>query len=167
MTEGLNALRILIVDDNPQMRTIIGAILAAADARLIHYAQHGGHGLEVMEAFTPDVVFVDYEMPVMNGLDFVRAVRQMPGQARFTPLIMLTGHSDMTRLALARDRGVTEFVAKPVSAKTVLGRLSHVISHPRPFIECKTYFGPERRRLKAKDYAGPLRRAGDARTLAI
>jgi DNA-binding response OmpR family regulator len=84
----------------------------------------------------------------MNGLDVVAAVRFLETSGRFLPLIMLTGHSDMTRLTRARDCGVTEFVTKPVSAKTVLGRLQAVIPNPRPFIKTRSFFGPELRRRK-------------------
>jgi two-component system chemotaxis response regulator CheY len=52
---------------------------------------------------------------------------------------------------------VTEFLAKPVTAKTLLMRLTNIIEHPRPFVRAKGYFGPDRRR-RSEDYAGPERR---------
>jgi hypothetical protein len=60
---------------------------------------------------------------------------------------------------LARDAGVNEFLAKPVSVKAILTRLISVIEHPRPFVRTKTYFGPCRRRRVDDEYRGPERRA--------
>lgn len=163
MASGLAALRILVVDDNPQMRTIVGTVLAAAGVGQIFYAQDGREGLSALIAHQPDITFVDYEMPKMNGLDFIARVRTLDSDLRMTALIMLTGHSDSPRLRAARDRGVTDFLAKPVAARTILARLQAVILHPRPFILTRSYFGPDRRRRTAENYAGPRRRASDGR----
>jgi two-component system chemotaxis response regulator CheY len=161
MASGLAALRILVIDDNPQMRTIVGTVLSAAGVGQIFYAQNGREGLSALLGCQPDVTFVDYEMPQMNGLDFISGVRALDGDLRMSALIMLTGHSDSRRLSAARDRGVNEFLAKPVAARTILGRLQSVILHARPFILTGNYFGPDRRRRSAGDYAGPRRRSSD------
>lgn len=158
---GLDALRILIIDDNAQMRTILGTILGGVGMRKLHYAPDGRAGLQSLREFVPDIVYVDYEMPLMNGLDFISAVRAFESNQRFTPIIMLTGHSDLPRLNAARDRGVNEFLAKPVTAKTIISRLSTVIYKPRPFIKSPDFFGPERRRRRGGDYVGELRRSTD------
>ena len=73
----------------------------------------------------------------------------------------MTGHSEKSRVTEARDAGVTEFVAKPVKAQTLLTRIEAVILRPRPFVRSPSYFGPDRRRTGTKDYAGPFRRADD------
>ena len=161
MTVGLGTLHILVVDDNAQMRTIVGTVLAAAGVRHIHYAGDGRHGLEVVAELRIDVAYVDHEMPVMNGLDFISAIRALETPDQFMPIIMLTGHSDLRRLNEARDRGVTEFVAKPVSARTLLTRLDAVIQRPRPFMRSDTYFGPDRRSRFREAYDGPKRRRSD------
>jgi two-component system chemotaxis response regulator CheY len=167
MAVGLSALRLLVIDDNPQLRTIVDTVLAAAGVRHLHYAQDGRQGLRALAEFQPDVCYVDYEMPVMNGLDFISAVRSRDTEDRHLPIIMLTGHSDVLRLNAARDRGVTEFLCKPVSANTILKRLESVILHPRPFIQSPSFFGPDRRR-RLESYSGPPRRASDlARTVDI
>ncbi|MFI4933000.1 MAG: response regulator [Caulobacterales bacterium] len=160
MPVGLGALQLLVIDDNAQMRTIVGTVLAAAGARHIYYAADGRQGLEIVGARKIDVAYVDHEMPVMNGLEFISAVRALETLDQFLPIIMLTGHSDLRRLNEARDRGVTEFVAKPVSAKTILTRLDAVIQRPRPFVRSDSYFGPDRRRHDGS-YEGPMRRRSD------
>ena len=132
MAAGLAALDLLVIDDNAQMRTIVGTVLAAAGVRRLHYAPDGRRGLEVLKRSPVDVVFVDFEMPVMNGLAFLTAVRSMESEHRYLPIIMLTGHSDLKRITAARDLGVNEFLGKPVTAKSILSRLSTVITPPRP-----------------------------------
>ena len=159
--EELAALRILVIDDNEQMRTIIGAVLGGAGIRQLFYAPDGRRGFEVVSQAGIDAVYVDQEMPVMNGLDFISAVRGLQSADRYMPIIMLTGHSDHCRLAGARDRGVTEFLCKPVTANTIVNRLNAIIMNPRPFVLANNYFGPNRRRRRQSDYRGELRRASD------
>jgi DNA-binding response OmpR family regulator len=71
---------------------------------------------------------------------------------------MVTGHTEKTRVTAARDAGVTEFLAKPISAKALYQRIVNVVANPRPFIRTKTYFGPDRRRGVNANYTGPERR---------
>ena len=59
---------------------------------------------------------------------------------------------------MARDAGVTEFLAKPISAKALYQRIVNVVVSPRPFIKTKSYFGPDRRRNTVTAYIGPERR---------
>jgi len=61
----------------------------------------------------------------------------------------------------ARDIGITEILAKPVTAKAVYERIISIIQNPRPFVRAKSYFGPDRRR-KAKDFGGSDKRREDA-----
>ena len=161
MAEGLKSLRVLVVDDNEQMRIIIGAVLSAVGVGRLFYAGNGREALETLHREQIDLAFVDYEMPVMNGLDFISRVRASGGEMRFLPIIMLTGHSDMLRLNAARDRGVNEFLAKPVTARNIVLRLNAVIFKARDYVQCDDFFGPDRRRRAAPDYAGPMRRAVD------
>jgi DNA-binding response OmpR family regulator len=89
-------------------------------------------------------------------------IRQPGANANpFVPIIMLTGHSEKRRVTAARDAGVTEFLAKPLSAKALYERIVNVVVNPRPFVKTRTYFGPDRRRnAGAGTYAGPERRKG-------
>ena len=141
---------------------LIGTVLSAAGVGHLHYASDGRRGLEVMTQYSIDLAYVDHEMPVMNGLEFISAVRAMDSSDRYMPIIMLTGHSDIPRLNAARDSGVTEFLCKPVTAKTILTRLNAVIMEPRSFVMSPGFFGPDRRRTRGAGYQGPRRRADEA-----
>jgi two-component system, chemotaxis family, chemotaxis protein CheY len=100
-------------------------------------------------------------MPIFDGLELVRMIRQPGANANpYVPIIMLTGHSEKNRVLRARDAGITEFLAKPISATALYERILTLVANPRPFIRTKTYFGPDRRRTAGVNYLGPERRKG-------
>jgi CheY-like chemotaxis protein len=158
---GLAALRILVVDDKPQMRSIVGAVLSSAGVGQVSYAADGERALELVSSGAVDVVFADLEMPVMNGLELISAIRGLSTRERYLPIIMLTAHSDLARLSEARDRGMTEFLCKPVTARSILSRLEAVILRSRPFVSAPDYFGPDRRRAANGDKSKARRRSMD------
>src|SRR5260370_19105395 len=80
-----------------------------------------------------------------------------------TAIKMLACHTEKAHVVAARDAGITEFLAKPLSANALHGRILNIISNPRPFIKSKTYFGPDRRRHTESHHVGPERRNGGAR----
>ena len=152
-------LRFLVVEDNPHMRRIIRTLLQGFGSREIYEAADGVAGLEAFNKYTPDIVIMDWAMPVFDGLDFARMIRQPDTNASpFTPIIMLTGHSERKRVTAARDAGVTEFMVKPVSATALHQRIVNVVANPRRYIRTKSYFGPDRRRNSTPGYSGPERR---------
>jgi two-component system, chemotaxis family, chemotaxis protein CheY len=154
-----NKLRFLLVDDNPHMRRMLRTLLQGFGSREVYEAEDGAGGFEAFTKFTPDIVIIDWAMPVFDGLEFARMIRQPDTNASpFTPIIMLTGHSERRRVAAARDAGVTEFMVKPISAKGLHQRILSVIVNPRRYIKTKSYFGPDRRRNSAPSYTGPERR---------
>jgi CheY-like chemotaxis protein len=154
-----NSLRFLVIDDNAHMRRILRTLLHGFGAREVHEAEDGASGLEAFNHFLPDIIITDWAMPIFSGLELTQMIRQPDGNANpYVPIIMMTGHSEKRRVTAARDAGVTEFLAKPVSAKGLYERIVNVIVNPRPFIRTKTYFGPDRRRSAVSTYSGPERR---------
>jgi two-component system chemotaxis response regulator CheY len=154
-----NKLRFLVVDDNPHMRRILKALLLGFGAREVHEAADGAAGLEAFNQLTPDIVIMDWAMPLVDGLEFARMIRQPDVNASpFTPIIMLTAHSERQRVTAARDAGVTEFMVKPISPTGLHQRIVNVIANPRQFIRTTSYFGPDRRRNITPSYSGPERR---------
>jgi DNA-binding response OmpR family regulator len=73
---------------------------------------------------------------------------------------MMTGHSDYSTVVTVRDSGANEFLAKPISLKSLSQRIIHIIEKPRPFVKTKRYFGPDRRRQQLP-YRGPDRRKSE------
>jgi CheY-like chemotaxis protein len=164
----LDLVRILLVDDNHHMRALLTEILRAIGARDIHEAGDGAEALQVLRAYPIDIVMTDLAMQPLDGIDFVRLVRNSPDSPNpMIPVIMITGHSTANRVYEARDAGVNTLLSKPITARGVIERLTEVIEHPRPFVRCEGYFGPCRRRRHDAGYIGPHRRATDRQTTAL
>ena len=156
-----NKLRFLVCDDNPHMRRILRTLLHSFGAREVYEAEDGATALEMYSHYVPDIVITDWAMPIFDGLELAQMIRQPESKGNpYAPIIMLTGHSEKRRVTVARDAGVTEFLAKPISAKGLYQRILNVVANPRPFIKTKTYFGPDRRRNTNTAYMGPERRVG-------
>ncbi len=161
MGYNLSKLRVLIVDDSKNMRMLVKTILNALGVQTVREAPDGQTALQELRAGPIDIAIVDWVMEPMDGLEFVRQVRTAEDSPNtFLPIIMMTGHTEKNRIFKARDSGVTEFLAKPITAKTMLMRLTNIIENPRPFVRAKGYFGPDRRR-RSEDYSGPERRGAN------
>lgn len=152
-------LKILVVDDNAHMRKLVVTILQAFGVIQIYEAESGERAWSILRESNPDVLVLDWMMEGMSGLDLVKMIRTDPQTPNpFVPVIMLSGHTHIDRVRQARDAGINEFIAKPVSVKTMMNRLLAVIENPRPFVRTKSYFGPCRRRRGDAEYRGPERR---------
>lgn len=155
-------LNVLIVEDNRHTRTMLSQILRAVGIVHIFETADGAEALKMMRAHEIDVVLTDLAMEPVDGVEFVRQLRNSPDSPnQMTPVIMITGHSTMRRIREARDAGVNEFIVKPLTARAVIERLHMIVDHARPYIRTDDYFGPDRRRRSDPKYEGPWRRAGD------
>jgi len=155
----MGAVQVLVVDDNEHMRQILQAMLRSLGCQNVREAREGGEALDILQGFPADLVIVDYRMSPMDGLTFARRVRCPESTCRNVPIIMLTGHAEASRVAEARDAGVNEFLAKPLSASLLVQRLNLLIGQERAFVETPDYYGPDRRRRADPYYKGPERRA--------
>ncbi|HEY2708197.1 MAG TPA: response regulator [Caulobacteraceae bacterium] len=161
-------LKMLLVDDNHHMRVLLTEILRAIGVKYVFEAADGAQALNVMRQQQIDIVMTDLAMEPLDGIDFVRLLRNSQDSPNpMVPVIMITGHSTMRRVAEARDVGVTEFLSKPVTARGVIERINRVVEYPRPFVRTSEYFGPDRRRRDDDAYNGPYRRHTDAPTAEI
>ena len=154
----LSDLHVLIVDDSQNMRQILRLILRAFGLREVAEAENGAQALKMMPAFVPDVVITNWEMAPVNGLELVRALRGRENTDNpFIPIIMVSGHGDRHHVIEARNVGITEFLAKPVSAAELYGRIVKLVDNPRMFVKARQYFGPDRRD-EEDTYSGAERR---------
>ena len=143
----LHNLRFLVVEDSSFMREILREVLMHFDVRNIREASDGAEALQIMEAWTPDIILLDWEMQPFDGIEFTRTVRaSKKGEECFLPIIMVSAHSEYWRIQQSRNVGVNEFLVKPVSPKALFSRIRAVIERPRQFIKAPGYFGPDRRR---------------------
>ena len=155
-------LKILLVDDNHHMRVLLHEILRAIGVRDVHEAGDGAEALQIMRNHPIDIAITDLSMQPLDGIDFVKLLRNSPDSPnQMCPVIMITGHSTQKRVKEARDAGVDEFLAKPVTARGVIERLGQIIEHGRPYVRTADYFGPDRRRRHDPEHRGPWRRSAD------
>jgi CheY-like chemotaxis protein len=169
MDNSFGQLKILLVDDNAHMHAIMATVLKSLGVHDIVSARDGGEGIERLRSWPADIAFVDFKMSPIDGVDFTRLVRQSPSSpCPFLPIVMTTGHANRSRVAEARDAGVTEFIVKPITAKAVADRLNAVIFNPRPFVKTGDYVGPSRRRVSSGGAPNmPQRRATDRKITEI
>jgi len=143
----LDQIRFLLVDDNAFSRQLTRRIIAQFGAREIHEASDGESAKEAVKSFKPDIIIVDWVMSPVNGMEFVQWLRESDDSpVPFTPVIMVTAYSHLHNIMQARDAGINEFLAKPISANSLFKRIQSVIEKPRQFVRAEEYFGPDRRR---------------------
>ncbi|NQW11983.1 MAG: response regulator [Alphaproteobacteria bacterium] len=159
---NLENLSALVVDDNRFMRTIITNVLRGLSITHIAEARDGREALEEIRNSPVDVVIMDWEMPEMNGAQLLKNIRSgKRGINPLVPVVVVSANTIARNVLAARDSGMTEFLAKPVSAAALYARIVSIIENPRRFVRTGTYFGPDRRRKFDPDYTGPKRRAED------
>ncbi len=159
---GFDSLKALIVDDNAHMRALLRALLNSIGIKDVWEAVHGGTALDVLRDRRPDLVLTDMQMRPMDGIEFTRMVRNSDTSPNpFVPILMISGHTERQRVEAARDVGVTEFIAKPITVGSLYSRIAEIVERPRGFVRTEGYFGPDRRRKTLDNYAGPWRRAED------
>jgi len=162
MTASLSDIQVLVVDDNKQMRFLVRCLLRAGGIFKIAEAASAGEALEFMRATAVDLVIVDWKMAPIDGLSLTRTLRQDAASPNpCVPILMLTAHTEVSRVAAARDAGVSGFIKKPISARLLFERITTALTDTRLFIRTEDFFGPDRRRGTAPDYAGPFRRSTD------
>lgn len=144
----IQSLCILVVDDNQYMRKMVRNLLVNCGIKVVYEAADGIAALDMIRTLAPDVVILDWEMPLLSGPELVRIVRS-PGVFPIPdiPIIMLSGHCERWRVVEAVRLGVNEYLTKPVSAKALHDRLLAITMKPRPVVQMGDYYGPEPRKL--------------------
>jgi two-component system, chemotaxis family, chemotaxis protein CheY len=157
----IESLKVLVVDDDQYMRKVVRTMLAAIGVRHVHEACDGISGLDAIRTHLPDIVIVDWEMPMIDGAQFIRMVRT-PGEFPVpdVPIIVLTGHGDRWRVVEAARVGAHEYLLKPVSTKALRDRIVSILGQPRPTIKLEGYYGPAPRRLVVLDDQRPAEEPG-------
>ncbi|MDI7775937.1 response regulator [Asticcacaulis sp. EMRT-3] len=162
MSNTFARVMVLVVDDNHYMRVIVCTMLRSMGITLIREASDGVDALEIVRDWRPDVIILDLMMEQLDGIEFTKLVRTGSDSPNpYVPIIMMTGHTDRRRVLEARDVGINEFIAKPLTARALIDRLRSVINNERGWVKSSSYVGPDRRRRNMPDYKGPFRRVSD------
>lgn len=118
--------RLLVIDDEPAIQLILehyfsseyDVVLTANGREAMAWLQQGNH---------VDVIVADYEMPFMNGLDFVRELRLSDAHA-FTPLLMLSGTDETSKKILCLKQGADDYLVKPFNPEELEIRIKKILS---------------------------------------
>lgn len=119
------AKKILLVDDSASVRQVAGIALRRAGYETLE-ASNGKEALEILAGNRPNLIISDVNMPVMNGIEFLRAVKQHP-TSKFTPVIMLTTESGDDLKREGREAGAKAWIVKPFQPQTLVDAVSKLI----------------------------------------
>ncbi|MBV8456634.1 MAG: response regulator [Acetobacteraceae bacterium] len=114
----------LVVDDSRTIRSIARSILEANDFQVAE-ASNGQLALEACRAALPDCVLLDWNMPVMNGMEFLRALRAEFG-AMHPVVVLCTTRTELYNVLEAVASGAQEYIMKPFDAEILIGKLAQV-----------------------------------------
>ena len=114
--------RVLIVDDSRAMRMVLGRLMKQRGFEVIE-ADHGGKALDTLATVGPvELMLVDWNMPVMNGIELVGRVRDNPVNME-TRILMVTTESQMRKIIDALETGADEYLMKPFTPESLGGKL--------------------------------------------
>src|SRR5271167_3643474 len=129
----MEALRTLIVDDSPVMRKIVERALrqAGISIGLVIEAGNGSQALDILRQQTVDLVLSDINMPVMDGLEFVRQLRTVEN-ARGVPVLMITSEGSESRVVEAISCGARGYIRKPFTPDQMKRQVLPLLTKPAP-----------------------------------
>lgn len=114
----------LVVDDSKVIRKVACHMLETLDFSVIE-AENGAEALDMVKQDVPDVVLLDWNMPVMDGMEFLHAMRELPLDVP-PKVIFCTTENDVEHIREAMDAGADEYIMKPFDRATLQGKLELV-----------------------------------------
>jgi len=114
----------LVVDDSTVIRKIATRILES-NGFDTEQAEDGSKALDACKAAMPDIVLLDWNMPVMNGLEFLEALRQLPNGGE-PKVVFCTTETEFSRITEAMSKGADEYIMKPFDEDILMSKLELV-----------------------------------------
>jgi two-component system, chemotaxis family, chemotaxis protein CheY len=142
----IDGISTLVADQNQHARKLTRMMLTNIGVKSVYEAADGIAALDLIRTANPDVVVVDWEMPLVSGAELLRIVRS-PGvfPNPDVPIIMLTAHPLLSRVNEAIRLGVHEFLCKPTSAAALRDRILSILIKPRPMVRVGEFYVPKLR----------------------
>jgi DNA-binding response OmpR family regulator/DNA-binding CsgD family transcriptional regulator len=130
----MNEYLILIIDDDPkQLKILTGSLIEFNPGYRLLIATNGKSGIDIAIKNKPDLILMDWEMPVMNGVEAIRQLKAAD-ETKSIPVIMVTGtHNETEKLKEALDAGAIDFVNKPYNFVELMARINTQIRHVEIF----------------------------------
>jgi len=121
-----SGLTLLIADDNSTNRKVMDVLLKGSNANVL-FAEDGQEAFETFQEKQPDIIFMDYSMPVMNGVEATQAIRSFENNASLPPTIIvaLTANTSIEDQTICIDAGMDAFLSKPVRRKPLFEMIAN------------------------------------------
>lgn len=143
---------VMVVDDNPDSLGMINMALNDVGMTVL-VSLNGQQALNVLEQVTPDVILLDAVMPVMDGFECARNIRQtLP----LTPIIFMTGLSEEEDIVKAFEAGGTDYIVKPIKPQELLARIRQHSNHAKMLTEARQVLDSVRQHVFCIDKQGTI-----------
>jgi CheY-like chemotaxis protein len=143
---NLENAKVLLVEPNPHGMDILAQIFSGFGVRSPIRCSDANEAMMVVKKNELDLIICEAGLEGMDGYDFINWLRKSKIEPNsYTASIIVTGHTQMSKVQKARDCGANFIVAKPLTPKVMIERVIWVARENRPFIECESYNGPDRR----------------------
>lgn len=159
---NLSTAAILLLETAVAEMDLYAQMLSGFGATLVHRCATEADALASLDQNEFDLAIIDAKLGDDDGYEFVRRMRRRNGLKAQVPVLMIAGHTPRSRITMARDCGAHFLVRKPLSPAILLERILWIAHETRPFIECDTYAGPDRRFQHIGPPEGVGRRKDDA-----
>lgn len=159
---NLSRANVVVIDDNAYSQKLLVQMLMGFGVRShVEFADVEA-AKEHMQSYPVDLIIVDCDMPGTDGYDFVRWLRGSKIEANaYAPVVMMAGHTKISKVKKARDCGANFIVARPLAPSVLLDRIVWIARDPRPYLETSDYIGPDRRFREGEPPAGVEERRAD------
>lgn len=154
----LGQLSLLVLEKHLLVRRLLTDVFSEFGVPTVHSTPNPEIAWDFFTQYQIDLILCDWAHG-LDGMAFLNRVRQDEESTDpFVPVVICTANTELRHVCIARDNGMTEFLAKPVSAKAIYSRICAVIENTRPFIRVGEFFGPDRRRHRDDSFGGLNRR---------
>jgi len=146
MAISLSDCRVLIVDDNEFNRKSLALVIRRAGITQIAFAENGAEGLKAVDSFRPDLVLLDVDMPVMNGLEMCEALRRNATHEELPVLFQTAFDSDQEQVRCF-EAGGSDFISKPIKPGECVARVRHQLEKRKLFNDLAAFRARVQREL--------------------
>jgi two-component system, chemotaxis family, chemotaxis protein CheY len=170
MAYNFKDVKVLVVESSTPMFKLVKNVLGFFTVRdkNIFAAYSVEEAFEVFCRERPDLIIVDWLQNPDRGIYLTKMIRMNKTSPNpYVPIIMTAGSGHLNRVLKARDAGISEYLVKPFSARSLAERIERVVEKPRMFVVSENYVGPDRRTNKIDDeYQGPERRQSNVQPIS-
>jgi len=154
----ISGLNILVLEKNVLIRRLLTDVFREFGVPTVQSTANVDAAFQMFCQFPVDIILSDWTYD-LDGMEFLKKVRlDADSPNPFIPVIVITANTEIRHVFEARDTGMTEYLAKPISAKLIYMRIISVIENNRAFVRVNNFFGPDRRRRIGDKYIGSERR---------